>query len=183
MRGKRASRETIENGLNRFLEDDLHLVLGFEKGDQGVALRVFKGKVEGLSLLNPVFALNSALYLRRLFAKGTRIILLLRPCEIRAYVELQKLSQIEREDIIAVSIDCFGAVSSKEPDRGYPFGRRTVEEYLKEPHRCALGLCNVQGEAGGRGGRGRAHGQRRRPLGIPLHREGGRFRVAPGRRG
>jgi hypothetical protein len=68
MQGKRVSRETIENGLNRFLEDELHLVLGFEKGDQGVSLRAFKEKVEDLALLNPVFSLNSALYLRRLFA-------------------------------------------------------------------------------------------------------------------
>ncbi len=154
MQGKRASRETIENGLNRFLKDDLRLVLGFEKGDQGVALRVFKEKVEGLTLLNPVFALNSALYLRRLFAKGTRIILLLRPCEIRAYVELQKLSQIEREDIIAVSMDCFGAVSSKSRTEDIPADAGQLREYLKNltDARLACTTCRekrgVVGDAG-----------------------------------
>jgi len=154
MRGKRVSRETIENGLNRFLGDDLHLVLGFEKADEGVSLRLFKEKVEGLSLLNPVFALNSALYLRRLFAKGSKIILLLRPCEIRAYVELQKLSQMEREDIVAVSMDCFGAVSSKGQTEGIPGEAEQLREYFKEQTdgRLACAACRekrgVVGDAG-----------------------------------
>jgi len=64
--------------------------------------------------MSPVFAMNGALYLRRLFAKGAQIILMLRPCEIRSYVELVKLTQIEPENIIAVSVDCFGTVSSKK---------------------------------------------------------------------
>jgi formate dehydrogenase subunit beta len=154
MRAKRVSRETIEKALNRFLEDDLHLVLGFEKADDGVSLRLFKEKVEGLSLLNPVFALNSALYLRRVFAKGSKIILLLRPCEIRAYVELQKLAQIEREDIVAVSVDCFGAVSSKGQTEGIPAGAERLKEYFKEhtDGRLACATCRekrgVVGDAG-----------------------------------
>jgi len=114
MRGKRVSSASIAQSLNRFLEDDRHLLLAFEKDARGVNLRAFKGKVEGLSLFNPVFSSNSALYVRRMFAKGTEIVLMLRPCEIRAYVELQKLSQMEREGIVAVSVDCFGAVSSKD---------------------------------------------------------------------
>jgi formate dehydrogenase (coenzyme F420) beta subunit len=114
MRGKRIKDGTIESALNRFLEDERHLVLGFEKTKEGITHRMFKGSLDNLSLLNPVFGANGALYLRRLFAKGSRVALLLRPCEIRAYVELQKLTQVEREDIVAISIDCFGAVSSKE---------------------------------------------------------------------
>ena len=148
MRAKRASRESIEKSLNRFLEDDLHLVLGFEKADQGVSLKLFKGKVEGLALLNPVFSLNSALYLRRLFAKGTKIILLLRPCEIRAYVELQKLAQIEREDIIAVSMDCFGAISSKGQTEAVPLEAEELRGYFKDAADGRL-ACTACGERRG----------------------------------
>jgi len=78
--------------------------------------RIFKDKLDNYALMNPVFAMNGALYLRRLFAKGAQIVLMLRPCEIRSYIELAKLTQIEPEDIIAVSVDCFGTVSSKKDD-------------------------------------------------------------------
>ncbi len=159
MRGKRVSSGTIESGLNRFLEDDRHLVLGFEKGTRGVSHRVFKERVDGLSLLNPIFAANGALYLRRLFAKGTQIILMLRPCEIRAYVELQKLAQMEREAIIAVSIDCFGAVSSKGQTEGVPVEADQLKAYFKDltEARLACATCTerrgVVGDAGVRIGK------------------------------
>jgi formate dehydrogenase (coenzyme F420) beta subunit len=114
MQGKRIRKVQLQDALNQFLKEEQHLVLGFEKTENGVVHRIFKDSVEQFSLLNPVFSTNGALYLRRLFAKGSQVVLMLRPCEIRAYVELHKLAQIEREDVIAVSIDCFGAVSSKE---------------------------------------------------------------------
>jgi hypothetical protein len=88
--------------------------MGFEKGSGNVYHRIFKEKLDNYALTNPVFATNGALYLRRLFAKGAQIVLMLRPCEIRSYIELAKLTQIEPADIIAVSVDCFGTVSSKK---------------------------------------------------------------------
>jgi formate dehydrogenase (coenzyme F420) beta subunit len=120
MRGKRVSRETVENGLNRFLEDGRHLVMGFRKDAEGASIHVFRDRAEGLTLFNPVFSTNGALYLRRLFGKGNRIVLVLRPCEVRACVELVKLAQVEREDIVAVSVDCFGAVSAKGQTEDLP---------------------------------------------------------------
>ena len=59
-----------KRGLNRFLSDDRHLVLGFEKGDDGVRHRIFKTSPDRHTLLNPFFDVNGALYLRRLFSKG-----------------------------------------------------------------------------------------------------------------
>ena len=114
MKGRKLKSGDIESALNQFLKDDQHLVLGFEKGENGVSHKIFKGSLDHYSLLNPVFGANAALYLRRLFSKGCQVMLMLRPCEIRAYVELHKLTQIEREDVIAVSIDCPGTISSKE---------------------------------------------------------------------
>lgn len=154
MRSKRVSGETIASGLSRFLGEDRHLVLGFEKDDRGVSHRVFKGKAEGLSLLNPVFSANGAFYLRRLFAKGTRLLLVLRPCEVRAYVELQKLAQMEREDIIAVSVDCFGAVSSKGQADDIPLEAGALKEYFDKASdgRYACATCRerrgIVGDAG-----------------------------------
>jgi formate dehydrogenase subunit beta len=114
MQGKKIKNGELESALNRFLQNDQSMVLGFEKDTNKVYHRIFKDSVGNYSLINPVFAMNGAIYLRRLFAKGAQIILLLRPCEIRAYIELVKLTQIEAENIIAVSVDCFGTVSSKQ---------------------------------------------------------------------
>ncbi len=141
MRGKRIRNGHIQNALNRFLEDEHHLVLGFEKTKDGFSHRIFKGSIEAFSLFNPTFSTNGALYLRRLFAKGTQVAILLRPCEIRAYVELHKLTQIEREDIIALSVDCFGAVSSKETAADLPAEAEQLGDYFRREgasrHACA----------------------------------------------
>lgn len=114
MKGKKVELAEIKTALTSFLSDEKHLVFGFEKKEDGIHHRVFRGAAKELRLFNPSFSVNGALYLRRLFQKGVKLLLLLRPCEVRAFVELTKLTQVERESIIAVSVDCFGAVSTKE---------------------------------------------------------------------
>jgi len=154
MKGKKLKSGDIENALNQFLKDDRHLVLGFRKDDSGVSHQIFKDSLDRHSLLNPVFGANGALYLRRLFSKGLTVMLMLRPCEIRAYVELHKLTQVEREDIIAVSIDCLGTVSSKEKKDGVPTEAAELTDYFKNPDtmRWACSVCRekrgVVGDAG-----------------------------------
>ena len=175
MKGKKLKSGDIENALNQFLKEDQHLVLGFEKGKNGVSHQIFKGSLDHYSLLNPVFGANAALYLRRIFSKGSQVMLMLRPCEIRAYVELHKLTQIEREDIIAVSIDCPGTVSSKEKKDDVPTEAGQLAEYFKSPDsmRWACSVCRekrgVVGDAGIRIDKARQllgnslHGKRRDP--------------------
>jgi formate dehydrogenase subunit beta len=154
MRGKRIKNGQIEDALDQFLKEEQHLVLGFEKTESGVSHRVFKEGLDRFSLFNPAFSTNGALYLRRLFAKGSRIVLMLRPCEIRAYVELHKLTQIEREDVIAVSVDCFGAISSKDDADNLPTEAGQLKDYFKEKPspRYACSTCRekrgVVGDAG-----------------------------------
>lgn len=154
MKGRKLKSGDIESALNQFLKDEQHLVLGFEKGENGVSHKIFKGSLDHYSLLNPVFGANAALYLRRLFSKGCQVMLMLRPCEIRAYVELHKLTQIEREDIIAVSIDCPGTISSKEKKDDVPTEADQLTEYFKnsDSMRWACSVCSekrgVVGDAG-----------------------------------
>jgi formate dehydrogenase (coenzyme F420) beta subunit len=154
MQGKRIKTGAIEDALNGFLKDEQHLALGFEKGESGVRHRIFKGALDHFSLLNPVFGANGALYFRRLFSKGSRIILVLRPCEIRAYVELVKLNQVEREDIIAVSVDCPGTVSSKDNVDEVPLEADQLKDHFRSPDkmRWACTVCRekrgVVGDAG-----------------------------------
>lgn len=154
MRAKKIKEGNLEAVLSRFLEDDQHLVLGFEKTEKGTGHRIFKNSLDHFTLFNPEFGTNGALYLRRLFSKGTELILFLRPCEIRAYSELVKLTQIEREKITAFSIDCFGAVSSKEKVGCLPTDGEGIKDYFKDPAkmRWACGVCRerrgVVGDAG-----------------------------------
>ncbi len=150
---KRINQGALEHALDQFLKDEQHLVLGSEKAQNGIRHCIFKGSLDNFSLLNPTFDMNGALYLQRLFSKGYRMILMLRPCEVRAYVELTKLTQVEREGIIAVSIDCFGAVSSKEKQEP-PTEADELRDYFKDPEkmRSACRGCRerrgVVGDAG-----------------------------------
>ncbi len=154
MKGRKLKRQDIERALNEFLKDERHLLLGFEKSENGLSPKVFKGSVDHYSLLNPVFGANAALYLRRLFSKGCQVMLMLRPCEIRAYVELQKLTQIEREDIIAVSVDCPGTISSKDKKDDLPTEADQLMAYFEgsDSMRSACSVCRerrgVVGDAG-----------------------------------
>ena len=89
---KKLKDGALTGALNRFLSEEGCLVFGFDKGPAGVRHRIFKGAVDNYVLFNPYFDVNGALYLRRLFSKGAKIVLMLRPCEIRSYVELTKLT-------------------------------------------------------------------------------------------
>jgi formate dehydrogenase (coenzyme F420) beta subunit len=154
MQGKQINNDAVENTLKQFLQDEHHLVLGFEKGDDGINHKICQKNIEHLSLFNPTFGTNGALYLRRLFSKASQILLLLRPCEIRAYTELTKLTQVEREAVTAVSIDCFGAVSLKEKTEGLPVEMDGIKDYFGDSGkmRWACRVCKerrgVVGDAG-----------------------------------
>ena len=154
MQSRRVTAVAVREALNRFLGDERHLVLGFERGPGAVRHRVFKGSLDRFSLFNPVFDVSGAIYLRRIFSKGATIVVVLRPCEIRACVELVKLNQMEREDIIAVSVDCFGSVSSKENIEDLPTEPDKLKNYFKDHDamRWACRACReprgVFGDAG-----------------------------------
>ncbi len=153
MLGKHVKNGTLQTALGRFLEDEQHLVFGFQQSGHGIRHRVFKNSLDAHRLLNPSFDVNGALYLRRLFSKASRIILILRPCEIRAYNELTKLTQIEREGIVAVSVDCFGAVSSKDNKDVLPSDAAEIKKYF-ETHemRFACKMCRERRGAVGDAG-------------------------------
>lgn len=154
MQAKKLNNDALTGALREFLKDGRHLVLGFEKDENSVNHRIYKNNIDQHSFLNPYFSTNGAIFLRRLFSKGTQIILLLRPCEIRAYVELVKLTQVEHQDIIAVSIDCPGTVSTKEETGEIPMEAGPLDTFMKgtEKIRWACRECReprgVVGDAG-----------------------------------
>ncbi len=74
------------------------------------------GGLTEMDPLAPAFALNAARMVSRLTRKpsGGRLAVMLRPCEIRAFIELVKLNQGRLDDLLIIGSDCLGAFQNKE---------------------------------------------------------------------
>jgi formate dehydrogenase subunit beta len=72
--------------------------------------------LDGVDPLAPAFAMNAARVVARLTRKpmGAKVAAVLRPCEIRAFVELVKLKQGRTEDLVLIGLDCLGAIRNKD---------------------------------------------------------------------
>ena len=66
--------------------------------------------------LAPAFPMNAAKIVSRLTRKpiGSKVAVVLRSCEIRAFVELVKLKQGQTEEVVLIGIDCLGAFQNKD---------------------------------------------------------------------
>jgi formate dehydrogenase (coenzyme F420) beta subunit len=66
--------------------------------------------------LAPAFPLNAARVVARMTRRptGQKIAVMLRPCEMRAFVELVKLKQGLTDEIILIGMDCLGAFTNKD---------------------------------------------------------------------
>ncbi|MFO7751554.1 MAG: Coenzyme F420 hydrogenase/dehydrogenase, beta subunit C-terminal domain [Desulfobacteraceae bacterium] len=80
---------------------------------------------------SPSFPLNSAKLVSRLTRKKNRkrVAVFLRPCEIRAVVELVKLKQADMENLVIISSDCFSAFPNSVFNTGF---REKGEEFTNE---------------------------------------------------
>ena len=72
--------------------------------------------LNGIDPLAPAFAMNAAKIVARLTRKpmGAKVAAVLRPCEIRAFVELVKLKQGRTDEVILIGMDCLGALRNKD---------------------------------------------------------------------
>jgi formate dehydrogenase subunit beta len=68
-------------------------------------------RLEGVDPLSPAYPLNAAKIVSKLSRKpmGGKIAVVLRPCEIRAFVELVKLKQGRTDELVIFGLDCLGA--------------------------------------------------------------------------
>ena len=68
----------------------------------------------GVNPLAPVMPLNAATELAKLTRtlSGRTIAAVLRPCEVRAYIELVKLNQGARGNCVLITADCFGTLAA-----------------------------------------------------------------------
>jgi formate dehydrogenase subunit beta len=73
-------------------------------------------QLDGVDPLAPAFPLNAAKIVSRLTRKpvGSKVAVVLRPCEMRAFVELVKLKQGRTDDLVLIGMDCLGAFQNKD---------------------------------------------------------------------
>ena len=73
-------------------------------------------QLNGVDPLAPAFPMNAARIVSRLTRKpmGAKIAAVLRPCEMRAFVELVKLKQARTDEVILIGVDCLGAFQNKD---------------------------------------------------------------------
>jgi formate dehydrogenase subunit beta len=71
-------------------------------------------RLDGADPIAPAFPINAARMVSRLTRRPIdgQVAAVLRPCEIRAFIELVKLKQGRMEDLILVGMDCLGAYSN-----------------------------------------------------------------------
>ena len=76
-------------------------------------------KLNGVDPFAPVFPINAAKVVSKLTRRpmGSRIAVVLRPCEIRAFIELVKLKQGSLDDVVLVGTDCLGAYGNVDYPR------------------------------------------------------------------
>src|SRR5210317_1278600 len=72
--------------------------------------------LNGVDPLAPSFPMNAAKIVSRLTRKpiGAKIAAVMRPCEIRAFVELVKLKQGSTDEVVLIGIDCLGVYQNKD---------------------------------------------------------------------
>jgi len=85
----------------------------------------------------PIMPVNAAKALKRFTRKGKgelKVAALIRPCEIRACVELMKLNQIDPENLLLISYDCVGALPMQdyidEPQKGEELFNKLIRERI-----------------------------------------------------
>lgn len=127
MKGKIISSH---DGLNKTIKEILRSLL--EKGvfdailvptrapsGESFVYLLIKNKdfVESCTPLPPIMPIQGARALKnftRLGKTNLKVLCVMRPCEVRASVELSKLKQVELENISFISIDCPGAFVTKD---------------------------------------------------------------------
>jgi formate dehydrogenase subunit beta len=107
-------RESIRNGQ----VDSVLLPVRVPSGDSFAWILTNDDSIlAGASPIAPVMPVQGARALRSLTRKGTgkqTVLALMRPCEIRAAIELVKLGQVHSDNLILASFDCPGAMPLKD---------------------------------------------------------------------
>jgi formate dehydrogenase subunit beta len=110
-----AVREFLKNLLANKLVDAVLVPVELPSGQNTVQTLVSNPeKLEKANPFAPVLPVNSARILSAMTKKQTsnrKMAAVLKPCELRAVVELVKLKQVSLENVVLIGLDCFGTYS------------------------------------------------------------------------
>jgi len=112
-----------------------------------------KSLLDSASSLPPIMSVQGAKALSSVTRMGKtnkKIAALMRPCEIRAVIELSKLSQIELDNIFLISMDCPGVLPLKDwlkdPTKGINSFRKVIQRFVDgdpEPDQSVRPVCTI----------------------------------------
>ena len=135
---KRFFRELLEKEL----VDALLIPVELPSGDNVVQTLVTKAEaLEAANPLAPVLPVNSARIvsaMTKVAPSQKKIGVVLRPCELRAVVELVKLKQVSLQGLVLIGIDCFGTYSMSDYNK--------LTEENQSPTQRALALVKEEKE-------------------------------------
>jgi len=107
------------------------------------ALLIDSAQLATADPLAPVVPVNSAKIvsdMTKVTPSKTPIAVVLRPCELRALVELVKLKQASLDNLLLIGLDCFGTYSVVDYKERCSSGGISSEEFLKSALRSPNGL-------------------------------------------
>jgi len=96
--------------------------------------------------LSPAFPLNGAKMVSRLTkgAGGRPVAAVLRPCEIRAFIELVKLNQGRMDNVLLIGADCLGAMTNADTQR-YALGGEPMAQSVAFMDAALAGKTEMDG--------------------------------------
>ncbi len=94
-------------------------------------------RLDGVDPLAPIFPMNTAKVVSKLTRKpsGGKMVVVLRSCEIRAFIELVKLKQGYMDEVVIIGIDCLGAYKNTDY---FKFVGEDVSESTKKFYQSVL---------------------------------------------
>jgi formate dehydrogenase subunit beta len=121
-------RQLLESGA----VEALYVSLGVDSGVIAPALVTDPALLDQADPLTPVMPINGARAVSALTGKRApaRLGVVLRPCEIRALVELVKLQQADLENVIVIGLDCPGTYELTDYVDRHRAGKADLREYL-----------------------------------------------------
>lgn len=110
--------ELLKSAADKGVFDAIMLPMQVPSGDSYAWLMIKdKQYLDDAIALAPIMPVNAAKALKRYTRKGKgslKVAALIRPCEVRAVIELRKLHQINADNLLLCSYDCPGALPMQD---------------------------------------------------------------------
>jgi len=105
--------------------------------------------LETASPLSPIMPVQGARVISSITKRGKgkkRIAAIMRPCELRATIELAKLGQVDLENIIFITVDCPGVLPLSKyfesPEKGDETFKDASQNWNSDPMRLVCSVCD-----------------------------------------